>query len=880
VCFERWLYTVRLRLRSLFRRRRVERELDDELAYHMEREIESSVQTGMDLDEARYRALRKMNGLEIRKEECRDMRRINVIDNLVRDLRYGLRNLRRNPGFTAAVLLTLALGVGVNVAVFAIVEAVLLRPLPYAESGRLVVLNHRDRQTGFTKQFIAIGDYVDILARESTFEAAGGYGNFHGTLFGEGDPLRIAGLSATPGALDALRVKPILGRGFRREDTEPGAAPVIILGYDLWQNHFGGDPHIVGRGVKIDQQERQIVGIAPKGFQFPPKATTELIIPLTVPRETPAERKGDWTFVVARLKGTYSLQDARANLATISHQLENEFPRSNEGSEYYPVPLRDFLVGNTKPALILLFAAVAVVLLIACLNVANLMLARSLARGPEMTLRMALGAGSRRLTAQLLTESFTLAAAAGVIGIVVAGWGAHGLVRLVPKSVSVSGLENVGINSVVLMFALLITIVTALGFGIVSALTLRNGNAAAVLGTARVTSDRAARGTTSLLVIAEIALAIVLMSGAGLILRSFDRLLSVDPGFRTEGVRTMDLTLPSERYKAIDAREAFYRRAFQELQRIRGVQEAGVAVVVPLTGNHWTTSLDRADRPKAAGEHPPEVGWQTASAGYFKALQIPLLAGRLFNSSDTSRSKPVVIISKAIQDRYFPGENPIGRELRLGNPNSEIIGVVGNIRRASLREEPHEDLYIPFEQRSDAQITLFVRTTAGIGPSDASLQSSLRSIEPDIVFDHTQTLDQVLNESVGETQLALWLLGIFAATGLTLSGVGVYGVVSYATRLRTREIGTRVAMGATRRDVVWLVMRQGAIISVIGIGIGLVAGQLALRSLMTMMYDVSTSDPVTLAIASGVLFISMMTACYLPARRASSIDPVRALTEQ
>ncbi|MGH7471659.1 MAG: ADOP family duplicated permease, partial [Longimicrobiales bacterium] len=657
------------------------------------------------------------------------------------NLRHAFLRLRREPAFTVAAVLTLALGVGANVAVFAVVEAVLLRPLPYPHADDLVIVNHRDLRTGVTKEFIAIGDYVDLSQRQQVFEELIAYGNGPTTIYGEDEPYQVDVLQAEPGLLETLRLRPAAGRALEENDAKEGAAPVIMLGFDLWQSRFGGDPNVVGRSLRIGQEQPTIVGVAPRGFRFPPNSETDVIAPMTMPLQAPAGRKNGWTFAVARLKPNQTPESATANLAEISRRLEQEYPRFNEGSTYYAISLRDQLVGNTKTALVLLLVAVAVVLLIACANVANLQLARSLGRRREMAVRLALGAGRGRLATMLLSESLALALVASLVGVLFAQWGVRALVALVPESVDVPGLADVRMNGAVLAFALGITGAAALGFGFLAALTVRLEHAADVLVSAgRATMSRMTRRATSGLVVVEVALAIVLLVGAGLILRSFAGLLAVDPGFRYNNIMTMDVQIPGARYNDANARAAFYARAFDALRARPEVREVGAGVVTPLTGNNWTVGFERPEHPVPAGERPPDVGWQNASAGFFKTLQIPLMAGRLFDERDRPGSKPVVIISEAIQRAYFPNESAVGREVKLGEQRAEIVGVVGNIRRAGLRDEPRADMYFPFERSPGHQITLFVRTAGDPTRSLSALQASLRSVEPNIAFLEARTM--------------------------------------------------------------------------------------------------------------------------------------------
>ena len=504
----------------------------------------------------------------------------------------------REPAFSAAAIVTLALGVGANVAVFAVIESVLLRPLPYADAEKLLILNHRDRRTGITKEFIAIGDYVDLAARQTTVESLVAYGSGQATIFGDGEPLRVSALSATAGLFETLRVTPVLGRSLTSSDSREGAAPVAIVGYDTWQSYFGSDPNIVGRSIRVGNESRQIVGVAPPAFRFPPsQERTGLIVPMRVPDAAPASRKSGWVFAVARIKPDASFDQAATNFAALAATLEREHPTQNQGSEYHPLSLRDALVGDTRRPLLLMLAAVVVVLLVACANVGNLLLSRALGRKREMAVRAALGAGRGRLVAQLLSESLALSLVAGTVGVAFAYWGAPALVALVPRSVAVPGLRDVGINRGVLAFALGVTILTALVFGLIGAIATRPRVAGALGTRGEAGASPIARRAASALVVGEVALAIVLLVGAGLILRSFARLVAVDPGFRTDNVVTMDVALPADRYSDPGARAAFYDRAFSALGQLPGVAHVGAAVVTPLTGNNWTVPFERADRP-------------------------------------------------------------------------------------------------------------------------------------------------------------------------------------------------------------------------------------------------------------------------------------------
>lgn len=797
------------------------------------------------------------------------------------DVRRAFRLFRLEPGFAAAAVLTLALGVGANTALFAVVEAVLLRPLPYTGAGELVILKHRDRSTGISKEFVAMGDFLDLRARQQSLEGLVGYGGFQATLIGDGEPIRVDGLSATPELFSILRVQPAMGRLFSADDIRPGAQPVVLIGYDLWQTRFGSDPNILSRSIQVGNTRRLVVGVAPPGFHFPPQSPTQLITPATVPTAPPAERKAGWIFGVGRLRPGHTTASALAEFATLSAQFEQEFPEQNRGSEYYVEPLRDALVGDTKRPLLLLLGAVGFVLLIACANVGNLLLARALGRQQEMAVRAALGAGWQRLAAQIVTEALVLAFAGGVVGVIVAWRAAPALASLVPESTRIPGLDAVGLNAWVLAFSFGASIAAALLFSAVSCLSLaRDDQREALTATRRTTMGAGARRAASALVVAEIALAAVLLVGAGLTLRSFANLLAVDPGFRTTNVLTLNVSLPAGRYPSPESRQDFFARAFRTLEVLPEIEDAGAAVVTPLTGNNWTASFERPEQPVARGERAPEVGWQAASGGYFKALDIPLRAGRLFAPGDASPAPPVVIISEEIARRFFPNESPIGKRVRGGDGTLEIVGVVGDIRRASLTDKPRADMYFPFERSPEASTTLFLQTTGDPVLALPAVRTALRSLEPNLVTYGVRTLDEVAAASAALTRLAMRLLAGFAAVALALAAIGIYGVMAYSVRRRTREIGTRVALGASRGDIVRLVMRQGAGITLIGLAVGLVAGLAAARSLSAVLYDVPPSDPLALAFAAAVLGATALAACYVPAYRAARIDPARTLSTE
>jgi putative ABC transport system permease protein len=800
----------------------------------------------------------------------------NYLAMFMQDARRAFRLFRREPGFTAAAVLTLALGIGANTALFAVVEAVLLRPLPVTNAGELVILRHRDTNTGVTKEFLATGDLIDLKARMQTLQNLTEYGGIQATLFEGDEPARLSGLAATPALFEALHVQPAVGRSITADDARTGAPPVVMISYDLWQTRFGSDPQIVGRGLQFAATRRQVIGVLPQGFHFPPNSATDIAVPTALTPVPPANRKNGWSPAMGRLKPGQSIESVRTELDTLSREFAERYPEQNRGTHYYAESLRDALVGDTKRPLLLLLGAVGFVLLIACVNVGNLLLARSLGRRQEMAVRTALGAAWTRLAGQLLTEALVLSLTGGLIGVAIAWQAAPALAALVPETTQIPALQDVGLNMSVVVFSLAASLVAAVLFSAVASLSLANSEQRAVLASTRGTSMSAgARRTASWLVAGEIALAGILLLGAGLTLRSFANLIAVDPGFRIDNVLTVQISLPAARYRTPETVVDFYSRAMRALEELPEVTHAGSAEVMPLTGNNWTVTFDRVDRPTPAGERPADVGWQTASAGYFRALEIPLKSGRLFEDRDRLEKVVPVIISEAIADHMFAGEDPIGVRLTAGPAGAVIVGVVGNIRRAALTDQPRADMYFPGPGN-----TLVIQTEGDPLNALPAVRTALRTLEPAVVVHGSRTMDDIAAASIAITRLAMRLLAGFAVVALVLAAIGIYGVMAYSVRRRTREIGTRVALGAARGDIIRLIMREGAAITAAGVAIGLASGLIAARSLSAILFGVPAADPISIGVAAIVLAATALAACYVPALRASRVDPARTLTTE
>ncbi|MEW5917619.1 MAG: ABC transporter permease, partial [Gemmatimonadota bacterium] len=652
-----------------------------------------------------------------------------------RNLTLAVRSLWRHRSFSLATIATLGVGLGATLAVFSVIEAVLLRRLPYPEPERVVILNHHDTNTGIIKDFVALGDVVDFASRARSIDAIGTYGQGPAVIQHNGEQLQANALLATSSTLEILGLKAALGRVITSDDSKPGAAQVVMLGHRFWQDHFASDSSVINRSIRLGQEELFVVGVVATGWRFPPNATTDLVVSQPFPTQVQPDARRAWTLAIARLKSGVHLDAARSEIASISRALESEYPATNRASTYRVLSLRDALVGNTKQALFLLFAAVAAVMLIALANVCNLVLVRALNRQREAAVRMALGAGRARIAVQVATEMGVIGVVSAALGVVVAHWGALSLVHLVPESARVPGLEAIRVSPTIVVVALGITVIATVLFGAIAATQHRVESLAGTLAAGvRSSLGPVARRAVSGIVCAELAFAVLLLFGAGLVLKSFATLLAVQPGFEPDRVARVSLTLPNELYATPDARRSLYDRIFAAVAAKPGIEDVGVAAITPLTGNNWTHPLVRPEAPPAPGERAPEVGWQIASEGYFKALRIPLKAGRLFNAMDRPDTRPVVIVSDALERRYFADGGAVGKHVRLGNGNeAEIVGVVGSIRRAALTDEARLDMYLPAERLAPGGLTLFVRTTGETDQAMPAIREAVASVEPRIL---------------------------------------------------------------------------------------------------------------------------------------------------
>lgn len=874
---EHWFYTFPLRLRSLFRRRQVEAELNEELRYHLERQIEVNAAAGMSVEEARYAALRAMHGLDQRKEECRDMRRVRLIEDFLQDLRFSLRSLLKRPGYPAIVLIALALGIGANTAIFSLVNAVILQPLPYNDPDRLIaVYGTRDRST---QGSIGPTDFLDYRSQNRTFEqfAASGSLVLPMNLTGSGEPERLSAWAITGNYFDALGVQPALGRGFALENEKSGKDHVTVLSYALWQTRFGGDPAIVDRPITLDGKTYQVLGVMPAEVVLPQDA--QLWVPLNFDVDPEMKmRNARFLRGLGKLKKGVALAQAQADTDLIAAKLEQEFPDSNTGWSLRLIPLREILVGGSRTMLFILFGAVGFVLLIACANVANLSLVRAATRQKEIAMRAALGASRLRIIRQMITESLLLAIFGGALGALLAVVGVKVLVGLGADSIPRTA--NVKIDATVLAFTLLISLITGLLVGLAPASRMMKRNLVDTLkdGIRGGTDTTLKNHTRSLLVVFESAIAVMLLIGAGLLIRSLIALQNVDPGFDPKSVLTMGIDLPLTKYNTPEKALNFWEQLEIRVAGLPGVEAVGSISQLPLSGQS-------NDMPFAVEGRPPVTHNQTfadfrrVNQNYFGAMRIPLRRGRNFTEQEVSQSGKALVVSQALVDSVFPNENALGKRLIIwsGTRNEpyEIIGIAGDIHHQSLQGEPSATMYVP--TRESPRMQLVIRTEKDPLSLIGGVRKEVKALDPDQPIAAVRPMTEWVAMSVAGARYRTALLGLFALLAIILAATGIYGVMSYSVANRTQEIGVRMALGARPSDVLKLVVRQGMILSLIGAVVGLAGALVLSRVMVSLLFGVTERDPITFCAVSALLLVVALIASIVPALRATRVDPLLAL---
>jgi putative ABC transport system permease protein len=812
------------------------------------------------------------------------------MEMLLQDVRYAIRTLIKSRGFTAVAVFALALGIGANTAIFSVINAAMIRPLPFKDPDRLVMVWEHNWPRARTQNVVSPANYLNWRERNSVFEDMAMFYDTRYNLTDIDDPEEIPAQHVTTNFFNLIGVSPALGRAFEPADEQPEREPIVILSHSLWQRRFGGDPEIAGKTIKLNGNIFTVIGVMPRDFQFFIKGGSltgnrpELWAPVIF---SPSDRtpRGRYVTAVARLKPGVTREQAQSDMSTIASTLEEQYPDFDKGWGVNVIPLREQFFGEIRPALWVLFGAVGFVLLIACANVANLLLSRAASRQKEIAIRTALGAGRFRIIRQLLTESLLLAALGGLLGLLLAMWGVDLLLALSPKDMP--SLSGVGIDYQVLGFTLLISLVTGLIFGLVPALeasrpdlneTLKEGGKGAGSGT------RSHR-VRDVFVVAEIALALVLLIGSGLMIKSFLRLQSVNPGFNPENLLTVRLLLPESKYGQEPQRIAFFRQALSRIESLPGVREASAINFLPFTGLGAATSFTIEGRPAPAAGEKPTVDSRVADPNYFRTMGIPLLKGRIFSEKEATEASHVVIVNEAMVRNYFPDEDPIGKRVTIAMSNkpvpSEIIGVVGDVKHAGLDIEPRAMAYWPHPELVYPFMTIVVRTEGDPLNFAPAVQREVQALDKDQPVADVRTMEQLLAASVARARFITLLLSIFAGVALLLAAVGIYGVMSYSVSQRTHEIGIRMALGASQKDVMKMVVGQGMALALVGVGIGLAAAFLLsfllTRVMSSLLYGVSASDPLTFAALSVLLAGVALVANLVPARKAIKIDPMVAL---
>jgi putative ABC transport system permease protein len=873
-------------------------EIIEELSQHLGDQYEQSLCRGATEEEAYGAALTGLAESDLLARELKRVERrvqhepltlgnerTNLLSDLSQDLRYGLRMLLKNPGFTIVAIIALALGIGANTAIFSVVNTVLLRPLPYKHPDRLVMVWEENSKQGFPRDTPAAGNYLDWRDQNHVFEGMAAMAEISFNLTGAGEPERIDGQRVSATLFQLLGVDPALGRAFLPDEDRPGANHVVILSHGLWQRRFGSDPAIIGRAINLDGQSFTVVGVMPRNFQFPSR-TDQLWVPIAFPAKEVGQRGNHYLEVIARMKPGISLQQAQAEMTTIATRLQQQYPETNTSIGAVVTPLHEHVVGNIKPALLVLLGAVAFVLLIACANVANLLLARAAVRQKEIALRLALGASRSRMTRQFLTESVLLSVFGGGVGLLLSIVGLDVLKRFIPPNVS--QVQAIAIDAKVLLFTILVSLGTGLLFGLAPAAQMANSN---LNDTLKETGRNSAAGThgnriRGFLIISEVAVSFLLLIGAGLLINSFIRLRHVDPGFRPDKLLTMKIALPATRYPDKQRRSLFYDELLRRVETLPGVASAAVTTNLPLTSSGNSVGIAIEGRADPAPDRVPIVITRVVSPGYFKTMTIPLLEGRVFTEGDKADSPPAVVISETTARRFWPGENALGKHIKVGRSTSPqpwltVVGVVKDVRQFELIIEPKPQMYLAYQQADFFEPrSLIIRTNFDPLSLAGTVRQTVWEIDKDQPVSDISSMEEVVSDSVARQRFSMLLLGVFAGLALVLAAVGIYSVMSYSVAQRTREIGIRMALGAQRSDVLKMTIGHGLRLVLTGVAIGLATAFVLTRVMSSLLFGVSPTDPLTFISISLVLVSVAVLASYIPAVRATRVDPMFALRYQ
>ncbi|MGB2670581.1 MAG: ABC transporter permease [Candidatus Acidiferrum sp.] len=869
-----WPHKTWLRLKALCKRTQLDRDLDDELAFHLSMREEKNRRAGIEPEEARYSARRQFGNATSWKERSRAMWTFASLESLWEDLRYAMRMLRKNPGFTAVAVLTLALGIGANTAIFSVINGVLLAPLPYKDPQQLVAMKQND----------SLMNIIDIQRQTRAFSQGGGINLAQMDYTGGPEPLQIHAGYVNAGFLETLGVPPLLGRFISPQEDVKGGPRVIVISHQFWQNFLNGDPQVLGKTVMLTGNDYTVIGVMPPGFA-PPEEHADIYVSLWVAYPEAAPFRGvHFMRTYWRLEPGVTLAQAQADISSIDHRLAELYPDNERTRKSLLVPLHDFMVRDSRKALLVLFGAVGFVLLIACANFAGLLVARNVARRQELVIRAALGAGKFRLIRQALVESALLAIAGGAVGLLLAKWGAGFLLSLKPAALE--RFTGVQLDGRVLFFVFGISLLTGIVFGIAPAWSASRTDFAESLkeGGRSATAGPSGHRLRKVLVTAEIALALVLLVGAGLLIKGFSRLRSVNPGFNSQNVMTMHLQLPAARYAEIPPQTQSRRELLARLNSFPGVN-AAMITDIPFGQDYLDHSVVIDGRPPVPACAEPNVQTLSVMGDYFRVMQIPVRAGRGFTDMDREGQPLVAVVNETFVETFFPHENPLGARVDWGRSKlphqwMTIIGVVQDVKYWGLDQPADPAVYAPFSQSDEAWrrwMTLAIRTP---GPSNTlvdEVKQQVWSLDRQIPVSDIQSMNSLMAESLAQQRFNMLLLGIFAALALVLSAVGIYGLIAYAVSQRTHEIGVRVAVGAQQRDVLRLIVGDGAKLAFFGIAIGIVAAFALTRLMASLLFEVAPTDPETFAVVAVLLAAVALMACYIPARRATRVDPMVAL---
>jgi putative ABC transport system permease protein len=872
-----------LAFRNLIAKRKMERELDEELRFHLEMQIEQNLQKGMGVEEARRQALISLGGLQQAKENCRDVRSGAFLDILIQDLRYAIRSLLKSPGLLLIVLTTLTLGIGASTAIFTVTHAVLLRPLPYPDPDQLMMVWLREKDGSVSNTNYAT--YKDWKEHLHSFEAIAAMSSWEPTLYGYGEPTPLEGLSVAHEFFSALGIGPFLGRDFVAQEDKPERNRVVILTYGFWQRRLGGDPAIIGKQINLSGIPRTVVGILPRRFESIVRydyKEAEIFRPLGYDETLPhACRSCNHLTAIGRIRQGVDVSQAAREIDSFTAALVQKYPQDYGQAGATIVPLQEQLVSQVRKVLILLLAAVGIVLLVACANIANLLIARATRRSREMAVRAALGASRARLLRQLLTESILLAFTGGALGIALSAWATDVLARYAPTTIP--RLHSISLNWYVLLFATAMTVLCGLLFGLAPALQgsrLRLQASLQESGRSLV-GDR--QNLRKGLVIANIALALILLSGTALLLQSIRQLLSQKLGFDKENVITMSIYLTGPQYDERETVDSYYAQVLNRIQALPGIESAGIVSQLPLSTNLDMYGVEARDKPLASRGQAPSAERFAITPGYLKALRIPILRGRGITAEDHAGSVPVVVVNRTFAEKMWPGEDPIGKQIHIGEPERPwraVVGVTEDVRHRGLQEPFAMQFYMPFQQWFDTSMTVVVRTTIEPRSATESIRKAIWSVDSNQPISQIATMKQVVEATIAQKKFALRLVEFFAISALFLAAIGVYGVMAYSVTARVQEIGVRMALGADRSTVLSLILRSGLVLTVCGIFFGVIGALFCTRFLSSMLFRVEPTDPFLLTVVTLILFGVAFIASAVPAIRASRFSPVLALRHE